>query len=397
VDPIENHIIYYSMQHGNAVRLDSKKDSVASIIPSLPNDSKDTLRFNYITPYFISPFDRKTLYHGGNFVFKSLDRGDSWKVISPDLSLSANPLKKSFALGALVESKLEKGLLYAGTDKGAFWVSKDSGKLWEEHSTGIADNYIRSISPSRFSKSRVYMAMTGLNYDDLKAYLYVSEDFGANWKMISAGLPNEPINVILEDPKFENILYAGTIRGVFTSVDKGTTWSYLGKGMPMAAIADIEINESTMELVLATHGRGIYKLNLNPMYQKQMLSVNGQDYLFPIPEAQLPWTNSLGGETDYRTVQKLPITFWLNQNQTVNLSIADEKGAEVWGAALEGKTGFNQLRWDLIVERATSGYAYFIHFDKFLSEGTYQVILTTKNESLTQPLVAKKVDSPYIQ
>ncbi|MBK7653690.1 MAG: hypothetical protein IPJ20_27380, partial [Flammeovirgaceae bacterium] len=245
VDPIENQIIYYSMQHGNAYRLDRRMDSAVSIMPSLPKTYKDTLQFNYITPYFISPHNHETLYHGGNFIFKSVDRGNSWKVISPNLSFSAIKEKKSFAVGALVESKIEKGLLYIGTDKGSFWVSKDDGAHWEENSKGIANNYIRSICPSRFRKQRVYMTMTGINYDDLHRYVYVSEDYGKNWATISEGLPDELVNVILEDPTDEDILYVGNIRGVFISTDRGISWSYFGKNMPGAAIADLEINETT--------------------------------------------------------------------------------------------------------------------------------------------------------
>jgi photosystem II stability/assembly factor-like uncharacterized protein len=178
VDPADNRMVYYSMQHGNARRLDRRTDSVTSIMPALPKESKDTARFNYITPYLISPHQNETLYHAGNFIFKSTDRGTSWKVISPDLSRSSRPEKKAFAAGALAESRIRKGLLYAGTDRGAFWTSQDDGMTWQENSKGIANAYIRSICPSRFSPSRVYMAMTGLNCDDLHRYLYVSEDYG---------------------------------------------------------------------------------------------------------------------------------------------------------------------------------------------------------------------------
>lgn len=396
VDPKDNHIIYYSMQHGAAHRLDRSKDSVVSIIPSLPKGSIDTLRFNYITPYFISPHHSKTLYHGGNFIFKSVDRGDTWKVISPNFSVSSFKEKKSFATGALVESKIEKGLLYAGTDRGSFWVSKDDGLHWEENSNGLANNYIRSICPSRFRAQRVYMTMTGLNYDDLHRYVYVSEDFGKNWKDISAGLPDEPVNVILEDPTDEDILYTGNVRGVFISVNRGINWSCLGTGMPAVAIADLEVNDSTIDLIVATHGRGIYKINLRPIHQMNTFNWTEQkDQLFKIPEVVLPWKNSMGGKPDYRTLEKTPISFWLREAQPVTLSIQDEENKPIWTLSLEGKKGFNQYRWDLIVERVKSDYAYFIHFDRFLKVGNYLIKLTTKTNTLTQPFIAVKSNSPY--
>ncbi len=110
--------------------------------------------------------------------------------------------------------------------------------------------------------------MTGINYDDLHKYLYVSEDYGQHWKSISDGLPDEPVNVVLEDPFYENILYAGSIRGVYVSIDRGSAWSYLGMNMPGAPIADIEVNLKTKDLIVATHGRGLYKMNLKPIHQR---------------------------------------------------------------------------------------------------------------------------------
>jgi photosystem II stability/assembly factor-like uncharacterized protein len=395
VDPRDSHIVYYSMQHGAAQRVDRRVDSVVSIQPTLPVELKDTLRFNYITPYFISPHQHETLYHGGNFIFKSTDRGDSWKVISPNLSKSSDQQKQSFALGAIAESKIAQGLLYAGTDKGSFWVSKDDGKNWEENAQGLANNYIRSISPSRFSKERVYMTMTGLNYDDLHRYVYLSEDHGKNWENISEGLPDEPVNVILEDPKDENILYVGSIRGVFISLDRGKTWSYLGKNMPSAAIADLEINETTQDLVVATHGRGIYKVNLSPIYELRKLARPDLDQFLSIPQVQLPWKNSLGGEIDYRTLEKVPVSCWLAEPKQLTLSLTDQEGKQLWTYTFAGEKGLNQYRWDLIVQKVKSDYAYFIHYDKFLTEGTYRMNLTAKNLTLTQLLLAVKSTSPY--
>jgi hypothetical protein len=199
----------------------------------------------------------------------------------------------------------------------------------------------------------------------------------------------------LEDTFLENILYAGTIRGVFVSTNRGASWSYFGTNMPVTAIADLEINENTHDLIVGTHGRGIYKVNLKPMYEMAKSGWSEQEKLFAIPQAQLPWNNSMGGETDYRTHEKLPITFSLTEPQRVTLSITDETGKQLWKHDIDGKKGLNQFRWDLITERVTSSYAYFIHYDKFLNEGSYQLKLSTKGNVLTQLLVAVKGESPY--
>jgi photosystem II stability/assembly factor-like uncharacterized protein len=396
IDPEDDNTVYYSMQHGHAIRYDRNADSTFVIQPEKTDAIHDTLVFNYVTPYFISPHSSKTLYHGGNYVFKSENRGSNWKLISPNLAISSFKEKNSFALGALEESKLEKGLLYAGTDKGAFWVSQNDGVTWDENSNGLANNYIRSICPSRFSKSRIYLAMTGLNYDDLKSYLYVSEDHGKNWENISAGLPNEPINVILEDNLFENILYAGSLRGVFISSDMGKNWAYLGKNMPGAAIADLEIHENSQDLVAATHGRGIYKINLRPIHEKsRKMEKVDEDIFFPIQPAIRPVSNSDGGQPDFRTLEKIDISFWLSQEKELTLAIKDSENKLIWSVSYQGKKGFNQYRWDLIYKKENSSLPYFIHYNKFLKEGTYKMLLQDGNKELEQPLVIKNGESPF--
>jgi photosystem II stability/assembly factor-like uncharacterized protein len=398
IDPGDKSIIYYSRQHGDALRLDKSTDEAVGIMPTLTKEIKDTLVFNYIAPYFLSAYNSKTLYHGGNYVLKSSDRGDNWKVISPNLTLSSIKEKKSFATGTIVESPMQKGLLYAGTDHGAFWVSKNDGGSWEEHSVGIANSYIRSIAPSRFKVSRVYMAMTGINYDDLHRYLYASEDYGKTWKSISAGLPDEPVNVIKEDPTNENILYAGGLRGVYLSTNRGNSWSYLGTNMPTAATADLEIHEATMDLVAATHGRGIYKINLKPVQKmvRQNLPVD-KNHLFEIEQAKRPWFNSAGGEPDYRTVEKVSFTFWLKQVKNVALSVRDSTNKEVWSTTVNGHLGFNQFRWDMIVTRQESDNPYFIHYDKFIGTGRYVVRVSTGEENMEQSFTVVNRISPYIE
>lgn len=396
VDPTSDDIVYYSAQHGAAVRLDKRADTAVSIRPALPKEIKDTLVFNYITPYFISPHDPQTLYHGGNYIFKSTDRGNDWKVISPNLAMAAKKEKQSFSTGALVESFIQKGLLYAGTDKGAFWVTNNDGMSWEERDEGLANNYIRSICPSRFVKERVYVAMTGINYDDLKSYLYVSEDYGKTWVSIANGLPSEPVNVILEDPRNEQVLYAGCFRGVFISIDRGKSWSYLGKNMPGAAIADLEIHEPSGHLVAATHGRGIYEINLDPLLS--LVNNNfapNKDHLFQTHDIKLPWFQAASGLPDHRTFEKAAITFWLSEAKQVTLSLKDTANKKLWSVDLQGEKGFNQYRWDLIISRQTSDLPYFTKYDTWVKAGTYTLTLSDGKSVWSNPFIVIQNDKPH--
>ncbi len=372
VDPDDPNTVYFSMQNGAIRKKDRAADTSKYISPRGVSLLKDKLQYNFVTPYFISPHDSKTIYHGGNHLMKSINRGDTWEQISPDLSIAANPAKKSTAAGMIAESKLEAGLLYVGTDHGAFWCSKNDGQDWAEYSSGLANRYIRSICPSNFQTARVYAAMTGLNEDDLTPYLYVSENYGETWQSITNNLPNAPINVILEDPSQENILYAGTHRGVYISMNRGQSWDLLGDDLPVVSIADLAIQEREQELVVATHGRGIYTFDLGVLYELANLGFPLEsDHLFTVPDAQFPKRRDTHKDIDKSTIEKTVFSFWLVKADTVELVILDDSDSVVWTQEIVGHQGLNQFRWDLVVENVASDKAYFVEYERYLETGGY--------------------------
>jgi photosystem II stability/assembly factor-like uncharacterized protein len=382
VDPNDANIAYYSTQEGYARRLNRSEGKSVSIKPKLKEDDKLELKYNFITPYFISAHDSKTLYHAGNYVFKTTNRGDDWKRISQDLTISKTD-RKSNAAGALVESKIEAGLLYAGTDNGVVWVTKDDGQEWLEVSDGLPGAYIRSIYPSLFNKKRVYITLTGLNYDDLESYIFVSEDYGRNWQSISTNLPNEPMNVIVEDPTNENILYIGSHRGVYISYNRGNTWSYLGKGMPATSVSDIEIDEKSGDMIVATHGRGIYMVNLAPL---RLLGDHNkkEDRLFAPSVGIRPRFDDIGSKVDYSTINRTPFSFWLNADKEISLRIENDSTV-LWKKTISGKSGLNQYRWDLITEYIQNDMPYFIHYEKFIDPGEYRLIMEVNDRRDERP------------
>ena len=385
VDPIDPSIVYFSMQNGAIRRKNMKNGKSISIKPKLPKENSNTLNYNFITPYFISPHNNKTLYHGGNFVMKTIDQGNSWSSISPDLSKSKTLEKNSFSAGAIAESSLQKGLLYYGSDKGSFWVTENDGQSWKENSKNIKDNYIRSIYPSKFSKSRVYMAMSGINYDDLGNYIYISENYGKDWKSIRSNLPNEPANIIIEDLKYENVLYAGLYRGVYISFDRGNSWSILGKNLPIVSISDLIIDEKSGDLIAATHGRGIYKLNLNPIHYsiKKGVSVE-KNILFPISDINRPLINDTHKEPISSSAEKLSISFFINKNEKVLTEVYNDKNDLIWRYKFDAKKGFNEFRWDIIYEKTKSDLPYFIHYNKYLPAGKYKLNLKLSDENFIE-------------
>jgi photosystem II stability/assembly factor-like uncharacterized protein len=393
-DPEDPNTVYFSSQNGAARRKDVRSGRSVSIMPRLPKGSKSRAEYNFIAPYFISPHDHLTLYHAGNYIFKSPDRGDSWKLISPDLARSSDPGRLSTAAGAIAESPLDPGVLYVGTDRGAFWVTLDDGGTWSERSTGLPTNYIRSICPSSFSRTRVYVAAPGINQDDLGCRLYVTEDRGLTWTSIAAGLPDEVSYVILEDPANENILYAGLLRGVYVSVDRGRTWALLGPGLPAAAVSDLVIQEREMDLLASTYGRGIYVMNVRPIREAFKTGTAAAPILFDPPAARLPWTNDTHRDPSLKTVEKVPLTFYLTRAADVSLRVLDAKGNEVKAWRLAGKKGFNQVRWDLVVRTADSPEPYFVRYRDFAPAGAYEIRLEAEGIDLRRPLKVVARTSP---
>ena len=387
VDPEDPNTVYFSLQNGAIRRKDMKKGSSVSVRPRLPEAHEGIQEYNFITPYFISAFDNKTLYHAGNYVFKTTNRGEDWQLISPDLSISSDPEKRSLAAGAIAENLHKAEQLYVGMDKGAFWFTRDGGRNWEERSQGLPNGYIRSIVPSSFKSSRVYLTLSGINYDDLSNHVYVSENNGKDWQKLQGNLPDEVAYVLLEDPVYENLLYIGMYRGVYVSTNRGKSWSLLGKNLAACAIADLELEEKSQTLIAASHGRGIYKIDIGPIRAAlaKGYPIN-ENHLFEVPETNRPWLNDTHRDVDYHTAQKAPITYWSVKTETVKLKV-QRAGATVWSTDWLVQKGFNQYRWDLVVDRHSSMAPYFIHYDEFIAAGDYQLIIETGRKSLATDLV----------
>ena len=384
LDPEDPNTLYFSMQHGAFRRKDIAMDTSISIRPEHPDS---VTAFQFVAPYLVSKYDPHTLYAAGNYIFKSTDRGDHWRVISPDLTQTQLPQKASVAAGALAESPLEKGTLYVGTEKGAFWASQDDGKHWSENDHGIADAYIRSICPSQHAYGRVYVTMTGINDDDLNGYMYASQDHGQTWTAIHTGLPNEPANVILEDPHFENMLYAGLYRGVYVSMDHGESWELLGPNLPGVSIGDMKLHHGTNDLVVATHGRGFYKINVNPIYEMQQDDWSADEImLLQIPPVKAPQKRDTHQDIDLQSLEDVILTYYLPKPGQVTIQLFNEKETPIFTFQEEGKQGLNQWVWDMVLAESKSDQPYFIHDKQYLSEGQYLVKIWFDQKEVEQIL-----------
>jgi hypothetical protein len=310
IDPTNPNIAYAQSQYGGLVRYDKSSGEKISIQP-LPGKNEAAYRWNWDSPLFVSPHDPKTLYFAANKVFKTSNRGDDWKVISPDLtqqidrnklpvmgqvwSMDAVMKNQSTTIYgniiALEESPKKKGLLYAGTDDGLIQMSESDGQNWMKIQSfpGVPKNTrVNMIMASRFNENEVYACFNNQRMGDFKPYVMKSTDKGKTWVSISGNLPERgTVYCIRQDAKEPNLLFVGTEFGAYTSIDGGKNWIKLA-GLPTIAVYDLDIQERECDLVAATFGRGFYVLdNYAPLRTLTKEITDKSAHLFAVDTALL--------------------------------------------------------------------------------------------------------------
>ncbi|MHB8053724.1 MAG: WD40/YVTN/BNR-like repeat-containing protein [Candidatus Aminicenantales bacterium] len=259
-------------------------------------------RYNWSSPIVLSPHNPRTIYLGGNQLFKSTDRGDKWMIISPDLS--ANNPEKNKPTGGLTddttgaethgtiitisESPLRPGLLWVGTDDGNVQVSRDGGAAWTNVRSNIPglpeEIWCSRVEASRFDEGTAYVAFDGHRSDDFRVYVFKTADYGKTWTPISKGIPDgQPVYVIREDLKVKNLLFLGTEFGVFLSRDGGQNWTSFSRNLPTVAVHDLYIHPRDNDLIAATHGRGLWIMDDISALRQAIEKVVAQDLVLLEP------------------------------------------------------------------------------------------------------------------
>lgn len=283
IDPVDPNIVYAEFQYGGLARYDRRSGELKFIQPQ-PNEN-EMHRWNWDTPYFISPHDHKTLYAANNFVYKSTDRGDSWTRISPDLTRqidrnklpvmgkvwNADAVAKNASTSlygnivSFAESPKKKGMLFVGTDDGLLQITEDDGKTWTKYEkiAGLPELiYISDICPSQFNENVVYISFDHHKTGDFKPYIFKSIDKGKTWTSIAGNLPERgTVYTIAEDFIDPNLLFVGTEFGLFFTNDGGNKWIQLTGNFPTINVRDLDIQKRECDLVIGTFGRGIYILD----------------------------------------------------------------------------------------------------------------------------------------
>lgn len=290
VNPFDPTDAYTGMENGHYFKYNPKTRELLQINPSINNvenfdqyiSSKDTIqdviRFNWSTPFLISPNHPSHVYLAGNHVYKSINKGMTWMIISPDLSSNDRIKRKDGISGGITPdntgaethctvsslsvSSINEDIIWAGTDDGLVQVTKDGGKVWNNVTNKIPEVprglWVSRVEASAFHPGRAYIAFDGHRSDHLGTWLFVTEDFGNTWKKITSGYTqDEVIRSFKEDLQNENLLFSGTETGVWYSVNRGNSWMKL-TGLPTVSVYDLKIHPREKDLIIGTHGRGIW-------------------------------------------------------------------------------------------------------------------------------------------
>ncbi len=308
VDPVDPNIVYSQWQHAGLVRFDRRNGEAIDIQP-MAEPGEAPLRWNWDSPLVLSPHSPTRLYIAAQRIFRTDDRGDSWRPVSPDLTrqLDRNRLKimdRVWSIDAvaknastsyygnivsLTESPLVEGLLYAGTDDGLVQVSEDGGGSWRkaESFPGVPElTYVSRLTASLHDASTVYAAFDNHKMGDFKPYVSKSTDRGKSWKSIAGDLPERgTVYALVEDHVIPDLLFAGTEFGVFFTADGGKRWVQLNAGIPVIAVRDLAIQRRESDLVAGTFGRGFYILDDYSPLRSAPAVVDSASMLFPVKPA----------------------------------------------------------------------------------------------------------------
>ena len=366
-DWCEGRFLYNESQFGPISRLDLETGESKGI-----RHQDADMRYNWMAPIMVSPHNCDVVFHAGNKLMRSPFRGETWEVISPDLSKN-DPATLTTGKGGdgniqygtittIDESILKAGLIWAGTDDGNVQVTQDGGDNWADVTDNIPNNpeyWVTRVEASHHELGTAYVSFSGLRNDDFGAYVYKTSNFGESWTDISSNLPESSVNVVIEHYENPNLLFVGTDLQVHASLDGGMNWQSMKGDMPTVPVHDIEIHTRENDLVVGTHGRGIYIADVSELSQVNSMNMTAQAHLFD-PEDKVRYVASDRMNRSYSNFdgESEPsgstLGYYLGSGAT-NVSVSIYRST-VMIAELEGETeaGFHEIMWDMTSRRERS-------------------------------------------
>ncbi|WP_421878164.1 WD40/YVTN/BNR-like repeat-containing protein [Marinoscillum sp.] len=426
VDPTNNDIVYGGSYDGFLTRYnhETEETQAVNVWPDNPmgwGAEGMKYRFQWNFPIFYSPHNPKKLYAASNHLHATTDGGQSWELVSPDLTTndtsklgpSGGPITKDntsveyyCTIFAAAESQDEEGVIWTGSDDGLIHLTKDGGENWTNVTPPSLPKWtmINSIEVDPFNQGGMLFAGTRYKLGDYQPYLYKTSDYGATWTKITDGISNDHFTrVVRADPERKGLLYAGTESGMYISFDDGTSWKPFQMNLPMVPITDLTIKNNN--LIAATQGRGFWIIDdLTTLHQLTDQVVNSRYYLFkPMDSYRLGGGNGNTSKTAGTNHPGGVLTYFYladtSKTDTVSLAFMEPDGdvikaysnypnKEANEEKLTFKQGLNMFNWDMIYQDAKTFDGMILWWSKtsgpMATPGTYEVALTVNGESMKQ-------------
>jgi len=375
-DPSDDNVIYAEYQGGNILRV-ARDTGEAKEIKPYAREGEKKLRFNWNTPIAFSPNHAGTLYIGAQYLFRSSDRGDSWERISPDLTTNDPARQRQDDTGGLTidnstaennttiftvsESPLDDRLIWAGTDDGNLQVTEDGGAHWRNVAPNVPGldgrTWVSSVQASRYDRKTAYVSFDGHRHGDMAPHVYRTTDLGTTWEALAPNGLQGYVHVILEDPKRPTLLFAGSERGLYVSLDSGSRWVRFKGNLPPAPVRGLAIQEREGDLVIATHGRGIYIIDdLTPIRALTPETLASPVALLPARPAEMPiegvsWPFT--GDDEFagdNPREEAVITYWLKKRHLfgdLKVEVYGKDGKLITTIPGSKRVGINRVAWPM--------------------------------------------------
>jgi hypothetical protein len=389
---------YNTLQFGGHVRVDQQNATMTQIAPRRPQ-GQPRYRATWTTPIVLSPHNPDVVYTATQVVLRSGNRGDTWQEISPDLTTNDSTKQNGSGniqyttITTVAESPRTPGVIWAGTDDGRVHHRNTEGDHWIDATAaltaaGAPDHYwVTRVVPSAHRPATAYVTITGFHRDDFRPFVYRTDNYGRTFEAITTTLPdNAPANVLAEDPVNPNLLFLGTDRGLFVSLDRGSSWLRFQANLPIVPVRDAIVHPRESDLVIGTHGRGLYVTDITPLRELNEAGLAKPLHLFAIEPKGWRVESGFGnyrlfGDRNLVTPNEpngIVISYHQRAASAVTIRITDAGGNEVRSLQQPAGSGLRRAVWNLRNAQ-----------NQMVAPGDYTVTIGTERQiaKVKQPVV----------
>ncbi|HVP90154.1 MAG TPA: hypothetical protein VMS75_02945 [Terriglobales bacterium] len=413
VDPSDSRWVYNNREFGVMWRFDQKTGVQTDIQPKRAAGQKP-LRWNWTPPLAMSPHNPAIIYAGAQVLFRSLDRGDHWQEISPDLTTDDDSKEHGqgnisyCTLTTVAESPVTPGVIWTGADDGKVQVTRDGGATWLDRTAKLAaagapaNFWASRVFPSPHDAGTCFVAKTGLRFDLFQPVLCRTTDYGETWTSIAGNLPpDKPVNVVIQDRKNPDLLFAGTEQGVYVTLDGGKAWWPFKANMPWLKVTDLLIHPRENDLVVATFGRSLWITDISPLQEMTGATLAEDVHLFDIEPRTERVTGGIGnygllGDSHLATpngANAAAVRYYLKAKAAgpVKVTVASLSGEVLAELSGPGEAGLNTILWPMRPRPAKGGPTGFEGFGggRLVDPGEYVVTFETGGRKLAKHLVIR--------